>query len=478
MDLKRYLFISLFLSFFFTGPASAQFNGDGLQGVYYNSVTLGNASVTVVDPFISFRWGGCPPEPGMSGTSFSVQWLGQVEPAYSEAYTIYADVNGAVSILVNGQVLASHWTDTGPPINRYQGAITLTANTKYSIEVDYFTNGAAVTTDLIQLGWESASQAAGYIPRQYLFSGAALNPTPTPQTPSSCQSLASGITVNGALNEWPWSTGGWTTVNRTVIGNAYGATASFKTLWDPSNLYLGVTIMDSHLTTGNPTIYDNSVVELYLDATDSRTVSITGSDFEYFFPAGSSMATESQGMTTGVTLATSTIPGGYVVEASIPWSTLGLGNPVPGQVLGFDLGLDVNHNGGQCRDGQLIWNGGADDYANASAYAQLTLANACPTPVSTPPAPTGQPYVSPNPSTGTSVQFTYEMAQAGTAHIKVWNAWGNLVGSISDIKSVGLQSSQLDVSTFAPGHYFYKVELDYNSGQSDKFNTAVLAIKK
>ena len=158
---------------------------------------------------------------------------------------------------------------------------------------------------------------------------------------------------------------------------------------------------------------------------------------------------------------------------------MGLGSPAAGTVLGLDMGLDVNHNGGQCRDGELIWNGQADDYANASGYAQLTLASACPTPVATPPAPVGGvPYVSPNPTQGGTVRFVYTMAEAGTAKIKVWNAWGNLAGKLEDPKGAGLQSSTLDVTSFAPGHYFYRVELDYASGRVDNFKTQVLAVKK
>jgi hypothetical protein len=148
-------------------------------------------------------------------------------------------------------------------------------------------------------------------------------------------------------------------------------------------------------------------------------------------------------------------------------------------LLGLDLGIDVNHNGGNCRDGQLIWNGGTDDYINASGYAQLNLGMACPTPVATPPAPVGNlPYVSPNPTDGDTVKFVYTMAEAGTAHIKVWNAWGNLVAGLSDPKGAGLQSSLLSVTSFAPGHYFYRVELDYSSGKKDVFKTQVLAVKK
>ena len=477
--MKRYPFILFFLPLVWPGSVLAQFNGDGLKGIYYINTNLTNAAVTELDPLVSYRWYGCPPQPGMSATSFSVRWTGQLDPVYSEPYTIYADVAGAVSLIVNGQVLVNHWIDTGPGVTRYQGVITLTAGTQVPIEVDYFTNGAAVTTDLIQLGWESTTQTASYIPHQNLFSGVALLPTPTPQTPSSCQSLASGVTVDGVLEEWPWSTGGWNTVIRTVVGNTYGATASFKTLWDASNLYLGVTVMDSQLTTGAPIIYDNSAVELYLDTTDSHSVTFTNGDYEYFFEAGAAMAVESQGRTAGVSMGTVTITGGYVVEASIPWSTLGLASPTAGTVLGLDIGVDVNHNGGNCRDGELIWNGRADDYTNASGYAQLTLAGACPTPVSTPPAPSGGiPYVSPNPVDGGSVKFVYTMAEAGTAQIKVWNAWGNLAATLSEPKGAGLQSTTLNVTSFAPGHYFYRVELHYGSGKVDSFKTQIMAVKK
>ena len=477
MGLKRFeLFLALFL---LAAPSMlrAQFNGDGLKGVYYTNPNLTSPAVTVVDPVVSYRWYGCPPQPGLSGTSFSVRWTGQVEAAYSEPYTIYADAGGAVSIIVNGAVLVSHWTDSPPPVARYSGVITLTAGTPVSIEVDYFTNGANLTTDLIQLGWQSPSQAAGYIPRESLFSGAALNPTPTPQTPTACQAP---VSVDGVLNEWPWTTGtGGSPVNKTVLGNVYGSTAVFKTLWDPTNLYLGVTVTDSLPTnTGTLSLYENSTVELYLDTTNSKSITMAANDFQYFFRWNDTTASEAQGRTTGVTMRTTTTPGGYVVEASIPWSTLGLASPSPGKVLGLDVGLDVNHNGGNCRDGQLMWNGGSNNYLDASGYGQLTLTSACPTPVATPPPPTTQPYVYPNPTSGGNVKFVYQMAESGKASIKVWNAWGNLAATINESKPPGLASSSLDVSSFAPGHYLYRIILNYNSGHRDEYPTQILAIKK
>jgi hypothetical protein len=284
------------------------------------------------------------------------------------------------------------------------------------------------------------------------------------------------------LSESSWNASlPWNTAQKTVLGNSYGTTAQFKTLWDSSNLYFGVTVTDSKLTnTGTASEYVNSTVELFLDTTDFRGVTVTGNDFQYFFRWNDTSATEAQGRTAGVSLRTATIlPTGYVVEASIPWSTLGMGSPGPGTTLGIDVGVDVNHNGGNCRDGQIMWNGGSDNYSNASGYGQMSLQSACPTPVPALSAPSGDnPYVAPNPTNGATVQFVYTMASSGTAKIKVWNAWGNLVGSLSDSKPSGLQSSVFNVSSLAPGHYFYRVELDYGTGQSQTYPTQVLAVRK
>lgn len=476
--MKRIPFSYIVFLFAWVSPLCAQFGGDGLKGVYYINPNLSSPAVTVVDPVVSYRWGGCPPQPGMSGTSFSVRWTGQVEPSYSEPYTFVAVVNGGVSVIVNGQVLVNQWIDYPLPIRGFSGVITLTAGVKVPIEVDYFTNGANPTSDVMQLAWQSPSQGSVIIPREFLFTGAVINPTPTPQTPAACQA---GISVDGALNEWPWNNSlGWNNVNRTVLGNVYGATAVFKTLSDSSNLYLGVTVTDSQLTnTGIASAWRNSTVELYLDPLNSRSITLTSGDFEYFFRWNDTTAIETLNRTAGVSMKTTTLSSGYVLEASIPWSTLGLSSPSPGTVMGLDIGIDVNHNGGDCRDGQLIWNGGSDDYIDPSNYAQMILTSPCPTPIATPPAPSGGvPYVSPNPSPGGTVRFVYSMAETGRAKIKVWNAWGNLAGKLEDLKGPGLQSSTLDVSAFAPGHYFYRVDLVYDSGKVETYKTQILAVRK
>ena len=101
-----------------------------------------------------------------------------------------------------------------------------------------------------------------------------------------------------------------------------------------------------------------------------------------------------------------------------------------------------------------------------------------PTPTATPPAPNGKPYVYSNPSSGPTVHFVYTMASSGTATIRVWNASGVLAASLQAAKPAGQQESDLNIQSFAPGHYFYQVDLKYDSGGEDQFAPAVLAVEK
>ena len=101
-----------------------------------------------------------------------------------------------------------------------------------------------------------------------------------------------------------------------------------------------------------------------------------------------------------------------------------------------------------------------------------------PTTTATPPAPSGAPYVYSNPSSGPTVHFVYTMGENGTATIKVWNASGVLAAQMRNSMPSGIQQSSLDVRSFAPGHYFYQVDLKYDSGREQLFHPEVLAIRR
>jgi len=233
MNLKRFKFLPILFWLMTPTAGHSQANGNGLQAVYYNGLNFNTAAVTEVDPAVIYFWQGCPPNPGVSPTAFSVKWTGQMVSDYSQPYTITADVDGGVSVIVNGQVLVSQWVENTPVV-AFSGGISLTAGVPVSIEVDYFANNG---NPQIQLFWQSVSQPYSQIPHENLFSGAVLAPTPTPQTVSACQQTA---TVDGVLNEWAWGQGpSFASVTKTVLGQTFGSSALFKFLWDSNNLYLG-----------------------------------------------------------------------------------------------------------------------------------------------------------------------------------------------------------------------------------------------
>ena len=99
------------------------------------------------------------------------------------------------------------------------------------------------------------------------------------------------------------------------------------------------------------------------------------------------------------------------------------------------------------------------------------------TPTPTPP-PDNNPYVYSNPSSGPTVHFVYTMDEKGTASIRVWNASGILAASMEEEKPAGEQQSDMDIRAFAPGHYFYQVDLKYASGRENRFKPGVLAVQK
>jgi pectate lyase len=163
------------------------------------------------------------------------------------------------------------------------------------------------------------------------------------------------------------------------------------------------------------------------------------------------------------------------------------GNPV---LSNFDIDADAG-GGGKADDkvfnnvapagGQILvqFNPGSADSPKVNALQVIPQPPIpTPTPSPTPPAPNGKPYVYSNPSSGPTVHFMYNMAENGTALIRVWNASGQLAASVRDTKSSGQQQSDLDIRSFAAGHYFYEVELHYDSGREDRFAAEVLAIEK
>ena len=87
-------------------------------------------------------------------------------------------------------------------------------------------------------------------------------------------------------------------------------------------------------------------------------------------------------------------------------------------------------------------------------------ARALPTP------PAGSSYVYPNPGHGCCVQVVYQMEESGQVDVRVYQESGELATTVSDLRPAGVQQSTVLLCVLAPGSYFYRVTLHYDSGRT------------
>lgn len=131
----------------------------GLRGQYYLGTSFNTLYSTVTDPYINFTWGA-------EGDNFSIRWTGQLQPAFSEAYTLTTTSDGAVRVWINGQLVIDHYDLHNSTVIRDSAPITLVAGRRYNVQVDYYDT---VNTSVIKLEWRSASQAQQVIPTNRLY---------------------------------------------------------------------------------------------------------------------------------------------------------------------------------------------------------------------------------------------------------------------------------------------------------------------
>ena len=174
-------------------------------------------------------------------------------------------------------------------------------------------------------------------------------------------------TIDGNLNESTWNLA--TTVNKTSIGTPNN-TVTTGAMWDSTNLYVAVKVLDSNLFNDSANTWEDDSVEVYIDANHNRGTTYDSFDRQ-FVKGYNDTGLSSIGSTTGVVHAVTSITGGYTVEMSIPWSNLGV-TPTSGMLIGFDIGNNDDDNAGT-RESQLVWWGNSNNYNNTSAFGDLML---------------------------------------------------------------------------------------------------------
>jgi hypothetical protein len=138
--------------------------GTGLSATYYNNEDFSGTTVTRVDPVVDFAWGTGSPAPTIDADTFSVRWLGEIQPQFSGTYTFYTQSNDGVRLWVNGQQLVDNWTDH--PVTEDSGTITLTAGQRYAIRMEFYEGTDTATARLL---WSGPSTPKAVIPAVRLF---------------------------------------------------------------------------------------------------------------------------------------------------------------------------------------------------------------------------------------------------------------------------------------------------------------------
>src|SRR5262249_27249188 len=144
--------------------------GDGLAANYFLDAPHlnGTPALTRTDATIDFDWGTGAPGAGIGADHFSVRWTGSVKPTTTQTYTFHTNSDDGVRLYVNNTILIDNWTDHGPTDNT--ATMALTANTTYTIKMEYYENGGGAVA---KLHWSTSTIADTAIP--FLNGGATGN---------------------------------------------------------------------------------------------------------------------------------------------------------------------------------------------------------------------------------------------------------------------------------------------------------------
>ena len=142
-------------------------NGTGLYATYYKSPEGGGFQQPVfsrVDSVVSFDWAQGAPAASLPNDNFTVRWLGEVQPLFTEQLTFHVFSDDGCRLWVNNELLIDAWYPKAS--SEVAGSIFLEKGKKYAVRLEYFENGGGA---LVELRWSGDLTPRGVIPRRQLF---------------------------------------------------------------------------------------------------------------------------------------------------------------------------------------------------------------------------------------------------------------------------------------------------------------------
>ena len=162
-----------------TPPPAQSGDGTGLSGEYFDDQNFTGASVTRVDPTVDFDWGLGSPMPTLNPDTYSVRWSGELQPRFSETYSIATVSDDGVRLWLDGQLVIDNWSEHSVTENAVM--VALTAGRRYPVKLEYFEQGGAAVARLL---WSSSSESKKAIQTSQLYPAAAPPPPPVNTAPS------------------------------------------------------------------------------------------------------------------------------------------------------------------------------------------------------------------------------------------------------------------------------------------------------
>jgi uncharacterized protein YjdB/O-glycosyl hydrolase len=178
--------------------------------------------------------------------------------------------------------------------------------------------------------------------------------------------------IDGNLAESGWIINN--NVSKMITGTSDN-NITFGTMWDETNFYVGVKVLDANLVNDSDPAktYQDDSVEIYIDGDNSRSSQYGIDDHQITLGWHDQLLSAGAGIP-GVTFAQKDIDGGFAVEMAIPWAGVGITPPKTGSVIGFDVGYndDDGHNNGS-RESQTMWRGNGDNWQSTAGFGSLYL---------------------------------------------------------------------------------------------------------
>ena len=160
-------------------PPASDGTGTGLSAQYFDNPDLaGTSALARVDAQIDFGWGTGSPGASLAEDDFSVRWTGELEPRYSQTYTLSTVSDDGVRLWLDGQLLIDNWSEHASTEDAV--SVPLQAGRRHVVKLEYFELAGAATARFL---WSSASQPRQVVPKSQLYPATAAPPPPPSNTP-------------------------------------------------------------------------------------------------------------------------------------------------------------------------------------------------------------------------------------------------------------------------------------------------------